>query len=71
MSEAEGFFAVEARFSKRLEARVYNARYGLHFVKDDERYVCFNNCNHATVRWLRELGCGVTGAAGFSIFSVR
>lgn len=52
---------LEARFRRRSDTLLYNDLYGVAFVKDDERYHLFNNCNHITARWLRTLGCRVDG----------
>lgn len=38
--------------------------------RDPERYYLFNNSNHASARWLRELGCEVRGTPVFSNFTV-
>jgi hypothetical protein len=61
---------LEARFSRRAEASIYNAEYGIWFVPDDERYHVFNNCNHLTARWLRRLGCQVSGWSLTNRFSI-
>ena len=62
---------LDARFEMHIETKLYNRVYRFTFVKDDESYVCFNNCNHLVVRWLRDLGCTVTGSAGFANFPVE
>ena len=33
------------------------------------RYSAVNQCNHATARWLRAMGCRVSGPALFSRFA--
>jgi len=43
----------------------------LTFVKDDDPYICWHNCNHAVAEWLEELGCAVSGWACFSDFCVE
>jgi hypothetical protein len=62
---------LEERFQKHLDTSVYNAQSGLTFVQDDESYICYNNCNHVVARWLRELGCEVSGSACFSDFRIE
>ena len=62
--------ALDERFRRHLDTAVENPAYGLTFVHDDESYVCYRNCNHRVVLWLRELGCEVRGCAGFSNFRV-
>lgn len=62
---------LEDRFQRHLDTSVYNVQNGLTFVRDDETYICCNNCNHAVAAWLRELGCEVVGCAFFSSFRVE
>ena len=59
------------RFQRRIDTKVYNPVHQLTFVKDDETYICWNNCNHVTAAWLEELGCEVSGWACFSDFCVE
>ena len=77
-----GFFApgdrVEAvakgldeQFRSHLDTVHYNPRIGLWFVRVGERYWLFHNCNHVTARWLREMGCRVSGLTVTSDFRVR
>lgn len=62
---------LETRYAEREGTKVVNRLNGLAFVKDDESYICFNNCNHVIARWLEELGCEVRGGAFFSDFVVE
>lgn len=55
---------LEKRWELGADTKVFNPLNGLTFVKDDEDYICWNNCNHAVVRWLEELGCEVGGCCG-------
>jgi hypothetical protein len=66
---------VDRSASDRLLARLEDAHesarrvgpvvqsYGLTFVPDPQKYTYFNNSNHRTAAWLRELGCDVRGPA--------
>jgi hypothetical protein len=45
--------------------------YGLTFVPDPQNYTYFNNSNHRTAAWLRELGCEVRGPAFASRWRVE
>ena len=62
---------LEERFQRHPGAALYNPVHGLHFVKDDDTYICWHNCNHATAEWLEELGFEVSGWACFSDFCVE
>jgi hypothetical protein len=67
------------RLLARLDAAHDRARqagpvvqsYGFTFVKDPQTYTYFNNSNHATAAWLRELGCEVRGPAFTSRWRVE
>lgn len=61
---------LEERFQAGGATALWNPTYGLTFVQDPESYVSCNNCNHAVASWLRELGCEVRHAAGFSDFKL-
>jgi hypothetical protein len=61
---------LEERFERRIDTKVANAAHQLTFVKDDDTYICWHNCNHAVAAWLEELGCEVSGWACFSDFCV-
>jgi len=61
---------LEERFQRHIDTRVYSPVHQLTFVKDDDTYICWHNCNHAVAAWLEELGCDVRGWACFSDFSV-
>jgi len=50
--------------------QVANVLNGLTFVKDDEDYICWNNCNHVVLRWLEELGCTTSGRGCFADFRI-
>lgn len=62
---------LEERFQKHSETSIENHQNGLTFVKDDESYLCWNNCNHVVAEWLRQLGCRVRGCACFANFRIE
>ena len=62
---------LDARWELRADTQVANALNGLTFVKDDEDYVCWNNCNHVVLRWLEELGCETSGCGCFADFQIE
>jgi hypothetical protein len=57
---------LDARWELHADTQVANPLNGLTFVKDDEDYVCWNNCNHVVFRWLEELGCETSGWGCFA-----
>jgi hypothetical protein len=63
--------SLDARWELHADTQVANVLNGLTFVKDDEDYLCWNNCNHVVVRWLEELGCETAGWGCFADFEVR
>lgn len=62
---------LEERFQGKIDTRIFNPQLGLELVEDDVDYCFFVNCNHLVARWLRELGCEVTGSACFSNFRLE
>ena len=60
-----------ARIDRHRETMIYNPTNDFSFVRDDERYVLWHNCNHLTAQWLRELGCQVKGTAVLSHFELE
>lgn len=60
-----------ARLDSRLDSMVYNPVSGFNFVRDEEHYSLWHNCNHLTAEWLRELGCRIEGNAQTSAFRLR
>ena len=62
---------LQARWERQADTKVANALNGLTFVKDDEDYICWNNCNHVVLRWLEELGCETSGCGCFADFQIR
>ena len=62
---------LDARWDLHEDTRVANALNGLTFVKDDEDYICWNNCNHVVLRWLEELGCETSGCGCLADFVIR
>jgi hypothetical protein len=56
------------RFEARADEQVFNSKMNLYLVPDDEEYRLWHNCNHVTARWLRKLGCEVTGSTMTSNF---
>ena len=61
---------LDEAFFARHDTVTYNPASAMWFVRSDERYHAFHNCNHLTARWLRRLGCTVRGSAMFSRFVV-
>jgi len=61
---------LDARWELHADTKVANDLNGLMFVKDDEGYICWNNCNHVVLRWLEELGCETSGCGCFADFEV-
>ena len=49
---------------------VHNPENNMDFVRDDEHYSFYNNCNDLTARCLRKMGCELVGVVGFSKFHV-
>ena len=62
---------LDARWDLHADTKIVNAVNGLTFVKDDEDYICWNNCNHVVLRWLEELGCETSGCGCFADFVIR
>jgi hypothetical protein len=58
-------------YDQYLDTVTYSPASALWFVRYHGNYSLLHNCNHATARWLRELGCEVKGPAMFSKFAVR
>ena len=48
---------LDAEFQSRIDTRFYQPAFRTEFVYSDDKFWVFNNCNHATRVWLRELGC--------------
>jgi hypothetical protein len=48
---------LDAEFQARSDTRLYQPAFETEFVYSDDRFYVFNNCNHATRTWLRDLGC--------------
>jgi hypothetical protein len=48
---------LDAEFQARIDTRYYQPAFETEFVYADDNFHAFNNCNHATRQWLRELGC--------------
>lgn len=61
---------LEARWERYAETKAANSLNGLTFVKDDESYMCWNNCNHVVLRWLEALGCETSGCGCFADFKI-
>jgi len=61
---------LNARLDRHVGTMVYNPASGFSFVRDDEHYAGWHNCNHVTARWLRELGCQVEGSSFTSKFKL-
>ena len=58
------------RFSKSIDTLQYNPSNDIEYVKDDEHYSWWNNCNDLTAHGLRELHCEVRGVVGTSKFHI-
>jgi hypothetical protein len=66
---AELLGRLSARYQRRIDTEIYNAKYKTNFVRDDTRRYCgLYNCTHETARWLKELGCRVRGYSILSEF---
>lgn len=61
----------DALFADATAKRTYNPRYDLAFVRHPSTYHLGNNSNHMVGQWLRRLGCEVSLASPFSVWSVR
>jgi hypothetical protein len=61
---------LKERWERHADTKVANPLNGLTFVKDDECYICWNNCNHVVLRWLEELGCQISGCGCFADFRI-
>src|SRR5688572_20725818 len=48
----------------------YNDWNQVTYVRDDEPYGAFNNCNHMTARSLQKLGCRIDGLVGWASYTV-
>jgi hypothetical protein len=59
--------------ARKHGAAVVNPETGMSWVReeDDKHYSIANNCNHQTVRSLKELGCRVSGVVVWSKFNVK
>jgi hypothetical protein len=62
---------LDERWTRQAHTVVNNSDYDLHFVRDEQAYHLFNNCNPAVAGWLRELGCHVRGPALQSKWRLR
>jgi hypothetical protein len=62
---------LDERWAGQAHTVVHNADYGLDFVRDEQAYHLFNNCNPVIAGWLRELGCRVRGPALLSRWRLR
>ena len=61
---------LDRRYLIHGATQIYSSYSNLDHVKDDEHYWLLNNCNHLTVRWLKQLGCRVDGMGIQSGFKV-
>lgn len=62
---------LDERWQSQKATQVYNAKRGLHYVKDATNYSLMHNCNSEVSGWLRDLGCRVDGPAVTADVSVR
>ena len=59
------------RVDEHRSTRIYNPINDCEFVRDDECYSLWNNCNHLTARWLVALGCEIEGDPVTSKFTLQ
>ena len=69
-SAARLLASLEKRYESEKPPEVYSNYSKLEHVKDHEQYWVLHNCNHVTMRWLKELGCRVDGFGMLSNFKV-
>jgi hypothetical protein len=62
---------LDARFESRRGTMVRNHAVGLDLVKDEDDYWLGNHCNHATARWLGELGVRASPVTAVARYRVR
>jgi hypothetical protein len=58
------------RMDAHLDTIVFNPASSFSFVRDDEHYAIWHNCNHVTARWLTDLGCRIEGEPATSKFKL-
>ena len=51
---------LEGEYIDNLESEVFNAKEEMFFVKHQDSYWGFHNCNHELVEWLESLGVEVS-----------
>jgi hypothetical protein len=62
--------SLHSRFERHIDTQVYSRAASLTFVRDDEHYSGWHNCNQVTAEWLRDLGCGIEGTPLTSKFKL-
>ena len=67
---AELLLSLQTRYDRDKPPEVYSDYSKLEHVKDREQYWLLHNCNHVTMRWLKDLGCRVDGFGMLSKFKV-
>jgi hypothetical protein len=63
--------ALDLEYARHIDSEIYNAEEKMHFVRCDESYNLFHNCNSVTAEWLRRMGVRTRGLALFSRFVVE
>jgi hypothetical protein len=61
---------LDLEYARHIDSEVFNDKEHFYFVKCDEPYNLFHNCNNVTAQWLRKLGARTDGPAMFSRFRV-
>ena len=62
---------LESSFTAAIDTRTRRPGTRLDFVHYPDTYSYFNNSNHVTARWLRELGCRTRGLSFSSRWEIR
>jgi hypothetical protein len=62
---------LNAQFEAGISTLVHNELMDMDFVKVDQDYWLFRQCNSTVASWLRELDCDVRGITVLSTFRVR
>jgi len=62
---------LDGEYIRHIDSAIFQPDGRLYFVRCDEPYDLFHNCNHETAKWLEELGARIEGTAILSHFRVR
>lgn len=63
--------SLESRWNAAADTRVDNRKRRFSFVKDETNYGLFHNCNAESTRWLKDMGCRVSGIGFSASFTVE